>query len=273
MHKAHRSRTLLAAALLATAACVTPASAAERLVVLSSDVAEIVTALGRAQDVVGRDRASRQPELAHATDIGSSRSLSAEPIARLSPTLVLGTPLAQPPGIYKQLEKLGLRTVLLTDSVDGSTYGKVVRDTARLLGATAEGEKLAAQWEAGMKPRAPRGDRPTRVLITYEGKTVAGRNTPSDLLIRSAGGVNAAAEVDGNKPLNPEAIAALAPDVILVGEHNRAVYGGLPAFKARPDIAATPAGKQGRVFEVVVQDYFTVNLDSPRIVDALHDRL
>lgn len=250
-------------------ACLQPAFSAERLVVLSSDVGEIAIALGKAGEVVGRDRASTAPELAAATDIGSSRSLSAEPVMRLKPTLVIGTELAQPPAIFQQLDTLGVRTVKLGAKADGSDYAQVIRAVGKLLDAQAQADKLASEWEAGMRPPA---GKPVRVLITYDGKTVGGRNTASDTLIRAAGGVNAADIIDGYKPLNPEAVAGLAPDIVLIGEHNRAIYGGLAQFSARPDIAATPAGKHGKVFEIPVHQYFTVNLHSPAVVQDLRAR-
>ena len=267
---ASRSRLVTAAAAcLLAVACLPPAAAAERLVVLSSDVGEIAVALGKAGEVVGRDRASIAPELKGATDIGSSRSLSAEPVLRLKPTLVIGTELAQPPAIYQQLESLGVKTVKLGAKVDGSDYAQVIRAMGKLLDAQATAEKLASDWEAGMRPAA---GKPVRILITYDGKTVGGRNTASDTLIRAAGGVNAADSIDGYKPLNAEAIAGLAPEIVLIGEHNKAIYGGLEQFRARPDIAATPAGKNGKVFEIVVQKYFTVNLHSPAVVQELRAR-
>jgi iron complex transport system substrate-binding protein len=247
-----------------------PAAAAERLVVLSSDVGEIAVALGKAAEVVGRDRSSTAPELAGATEIGSSRTLAAEPVMRLRPTLVVGTELAQPPAVFDQLRALGVRTEKLGAKTDGSDYAQVIRTMGKLLDAEPQADKLAADWEAGMRP-AP--GKAVRVLITYDGKTVGGRNTASDTLIRAAGGVNAAADaVDGYKPLNAEAMVSLAPDIVLIGEHNRAIYGGLEQFRARPDIAGTPAGKAGKVYEIPVHQYFTVNLQSPAVVRDLRAR-
>ncbi|QNM98315.1 heme/hemin ABC transporter substrate-binding protein [Chitinimonas koreensis] len=249
--------------------------AAERLVVLTSDVAEIVVALGKAAEVVGRDRASKQPELAKAGEIGSSRSLSAEPIVRLKPTLVIGSQLATPDGIWGQLGGLGIRAVKIGARENGSDYADMIRSVGKLIGAESDAGKLAGEWQAAMQSSAAAASAAAaarkRVLITYEGKTVAGRDTPGDALIRAAGGINAAAGVDGYKPLDPEAIARLAPDLILVADHNRAVYGGLDGFKRRPDIAATPAGRNGKVFEVPVHEFFTINLGSPASVKKLRE--
>ncbi|GAB3265112.1 heme/hemin ABC transporter substrate-binding protein [Chitinimonas naiadis] len=245
-----------------------PAHAAERIVVLTADIAEIVVALGHANEVVGRDRVAKQAELAQATEIGSSRSLTAEPILRLKPTLVLGSQLAMPDGIWGQLSGLGVKAIKVGNREDGSDYADAIRSVGKLIGAEKKAGQVANDWQGAMRPTSPLGK---RILITYEGKTVAGRDTPGDWLIRAAGGINAAAAVDGYKPLDPEALGKLAPDVILIAEHNRAVYGGLVEFKRRADIATTPAGKTGRVFEVPVHEYFSVNLGSPAAVKKLRD--
>ena len=53
------------------------AQAAERIVVLSSDIADIMVALKAENLVVGRDSLSKAPTLAAAKNIGMFRNLSA----------------------------------------------------------------------------------------------------------------------------------------------------------------------------------------------------
>ncbi|MGQ5521838.1 heme/hemin ABC transporter substrate-binding protein [Chitinimonas sp. PSY-7] len=244
----------------------TPVQAAERIVALTADVAEILVVLGKADEVVGRDRSAKQPALAKAVDIGLSRSLSAEPILRLKPSLVIGSRMAMPAGIWGQLNGFGLRAVQVSNREDGADYADTIRNVGSLIGAATAANKLATDWQNAMQPAGPMGK---RILISYEGKTVAGRDTPGDTLIRAAGGINAAATVVGYKPLDAEAIAKLAPDLILVADHNKAAYGGIDQLKARPDIASTPAGKNGKVYEVPAHEFFSVNLGSPVAVKKL----
>ncbi|PHV12412.1 heme/hemin ABC transporter substrate-binding protein [Chitinimonas sp. BJB300] len=253
-------------ALLLSLLISTPALTAERIVVLTADVAEILVALGKADEVVGRDRSAKLPALAKASDIGLSRSLSAEPILRLKPSLVIGSRMALPTGIWGQLNGFGLRAVQVSNREDGADYADTIRNVGNLVGASAAANKLAVDWNNAMQPASPMGK---RVLISYEGKTFAGRDTPGDTLIRAAGAINAADGVVGYKPLDAEAIAKLAPDVILVAEHNKAVYGGIDQLKNRADIASTPAGKNGKVFEIPAHEFFSVNLGSPAAVKKL----
>lgn len=118
-------KTMLAGALLAMLAL--PGHAAERLVVVTPDIAEIVVALGAAGDVVGRDRSSKEPQLAHAQVVGFSRALNAETIAGLKPTLVLGSAAAQPPTLWPQLKQLKLRAEEVSAREDGRDFADAIR--------------------------------------------------------------------------------------------------------------------------------------------------
>ncbi|MGC0154871.1 heme/hemin ABC transporter substrate-binding protein [Chromobacterium vaccinii] len=257
-------KSLLAGLLLA--ALPLAASAAERLVVVTPDIAEIVVALGAAGEVVGRDRSSREPELAHAQVVGFSRALNAEAIAKLKPTLVLGSAAAQPPTLWPQLKQLRLRAEEVSAREDGRDFAEAIRKIGGLLGRDAAAAKLAGDWQRGMQPRPARA---VRYLVSYDGSLVAGRDTAPDTLIRAAGGVNAAAGLSGFKPLGRDAWQALKPDVIILGSHTSAVYGGKEAFTRRPEIAATPAGKQGRVYQLPPQQGMLIGLGSPAVVEQM----
>jgi iron complex transport system substrate-binding protein len=251
-------RKLVLAFLAATTAL--PAVAAERIVVLTPDVADILVALKAGGDVIGRDQMAKNPELASAKVIGLSRSLTVEPIAALKPSLVLGRGMAQPPGIYAKLKQLGLRTEEIAQYEDGRDYIAGIRRIGELVGKPQQATQLADSWQAAMHPARQTG---VRYLLSYDGRQVAGRNTAADTLIRAAGGINAAANIDGFKQLNREAWLAAKPDVVIVAGHNKPVYGGLTALKARTEVAASPAGKSGKVFELPANQFLRLGTDSP----------
>jgi len=237
-----------------------PALAAERIVVLTPDVADIVVALKASSEVVGRDQLARNPELASAKVIGLSRSLSAEPIVALKPTLVIGSGMGHPQSIYGKLKQMGLRTEEIAQREDGSDFIAGMRRIGELIGKSQQANQLASAWQAGMQPAKQTG---VRYLLSYDGRQVAGRNTAGDTLIRAAGGINAAANIDGFKQLNREAWLAAKPDVIIIASHTKAVYGGLAALKARTEVAASPAGKKGKVFELSANEFLRLGTDSP----------
>jgi len=252
-------RRKLAIATLATLSCA-PALAAERIVALTPDVADILVALKAEGDVVGRDQLAKNPELASVKVIGLSRSLTVEPIVALKPTLVLGSAMAQPPSIYGKLKQVGLRTEEIAQHEDGRDFIAGMRRIGELIGKPQQANQLAANWQAGMQPAKQTG---VRYLLSYDGRQVAGRNTAGDTLIRAAGGINAAANIDGFKQLNREAWLAAKPDVIIIASHTKAVYGGLAALKARTEVAASPAGKSSKVFEMSANQFLRLGTDSP----------
>ncbi|PTU71775.1 ABC transporter substrate-binding protein [Chromobacterium haemolyticum] len=238
----------------------------QRIVVMTPDIADIVVALDAGKEVVGRDRSSKAPALAQAQVVGFSRALNAETIARLKPTLVLGSAEAQPPTVWAQLRQLQVRAEEVTRREDGADFADAIRKVGQLLGRDAHAQQLASRWQREMTPRPARG---VRYLVSYDGQLVAGRDTAADTLIRAAGGVNVASQLSGFKPMARDAWQSLRPDVIILGSHTGAVHGGKEAFSKRPEIASTPAGKQGRIYLLPAKDSMMVGLNSPAVVDQM----
>jgi len=255
------AKRLLWAALLLTPV----AHATERIVALTPDVAEVLVAIGAAPQVVGKERTVRDAALAHAQVVGFSRALTAEPVLKLKPTLVLGSAVAQPAGIYAKLRQTGLRAERVSQREDGTDFAQGIRKIGELAGHSASAQQVAQRFDSGMQPNT---HSPKRVLLSYDGKLVAGRGTAGDTLIHAAGAVNAAA-VDGFRPLNREEWLKAKPDLIVLAEHNRAVYGGLERFKAKPEIAQSGA----RVVEWPAAKFLRISLDSPAAARQLAELL
>ncbi|MGE8355791.1 MAG: heme/hemin ABC transporter substrate-binding protein [Microvirgula sp.] len=232
-----------------------PATAAERVVVLTPDVADIVVAIGAARDVVGRDRSATQPALQAAQEIGFFRNLNAETIARLKPTLVLGSATAHPASIWRQLDGLQIRTAEVSSREDGRDFATGIRRIGQLLGRVDQADRLARDWQAGMREHPATG---IRYAISYDGRLVAGRHTAADALIRAAGGINVAAGLSGIKALSRDAWQTLKPDVIILCTHTAAVHGGADAFRQR-----------GRVHLLPASDAMMISIRSPDVVQRL----
>lgn len=242
------------------------AQAAERIVALSPDVAELVLALQAQGQLVGRDSLARQPALAQVPVIGSSRTLTAAPILALRPTLVLGSDQAQPPAIFDQLQRLGLRVERMAHSEQPQAFAAGIVQLGTLLGRRHEATQLAQRWQQALQPASSNGK---RYLLSYDGRMVAGSGTAGDALIRAAGGINAAAAVQGMLPMTAEAWLRAAPDVVIVAEHNAPVYGGLAALQRRPELAGSPAVRQQRVYAWPARDFLRLGVDSPAVVQRL----
>lgn len=255
---------LLAAVLLAAL----QTAQAQRIVVLSPDVADIAVALGAAGEIAARDQTNQNPALKNKPSIGIYRQLSVEPVIAAKPDLAVGSWMVQPAAIYERLKNAGIRAVNIAPDDSIAAYPQSIRTLGKLINKTAQADALANKWQAEMKQQPASGK---RYLFSYDGRIAAGRNTAADEIIRRAGGTNAAAHIDGMKPLNREAWLAAKPDVIVIADHNAKVIGGVQQFATRPEVAASPAAKNGRIYLWPANDMFRYGLDTPQVVRKLHD--
>lgn len=244
-----------------------PCAFAARIVTLTADVADVIVALGSANEVVGRDISATNPALKNVPSIGLFHGLSVEPIAAKKPTIVLGSWMAQPASIYANLKRVGINAVNVqpNNSIEG--YVSSIRQIGKLIGKSNQAETLAQNWHSQVKQMPKTGK---RYLITYDGRYVSGRNTVADVLIQRAGGVNAAAAIDGLKPMSREAWLAAKPDVILVASRNAKLLGGVQGFAKRAEIAVSPAAKQKKIYFMPANDIFRYGLTTPQIIPKLY---
>lgn len=248
---------LLALLLLVVAA---PASAGG-LISLGGPVTEIVVALGEEERLVAVDSTSRHPErLAELPDVGYVRALSAEAILALAPDLVLATPEAGPPAVLSQLESAGIAVVRVPNEPTPAGLGDKIRVVAEALGREAEGRALAGRLAgelaqlSGALAGAEEAPRVLFLLSISRGATLAaGRGTTVAAMIELAGGRNAAAGMEGYKPLNPEAAVEMDPELVLVTPQTLEALGGADALFARPELAGSSAARAGRLLTLDAQ--------------------
>lgn len=266
-------RGLLLALLLALPAA---ANAAERLIAVGGAVTEIVHALGRGDRLVAVDSTSRHPPSVSALpDVGYMRRLSAEPILALRPDLVLAIEHSGPATTLDQLRAAGVRVEVIADRPTPAGIGEKVRAIGRALDAVPEAEALAARIEgelaAAAAAAATMAGRPRVLFLIAAGKgapMAAGAETAADAMIRLAGGMNALAGFTGYKPLSPEAAMAARPDVVLAMAQTVEAVGGREAVLGLPGIAATPAGRDGRL---VAMDGMLLLGFGPRTPEAVRE--
>lgn len=146
------------------------------------------------------------------------------------------------------------------------------------LGVPERGAELAEAVKSDLEKARARvaelsdGDDPKRVLFilsTQGGRILAsGTDTAAAAMITLAGGVNANTGFEGYKPLNDEAVTALAPDLILMmdrgGDHDVAV----DELLAMPALASTPAAQNRAV--VRMDGLFLLGF-GPRTAQAVRD--
>ena len=243
--------TLAPGALADTLACGETASDPSRIAVAGGSITEILHALGEEARIVAVDSTSNYPPSAlELPQLGYVRNLSAEGLLSLAPTLVIGEHDMGPPAVVEQLETLGVDLLRVPESFTADGIVAKVRCVAAAVGATEAGESLVADLRSEARP-AHGAHRPARgiVLLGLRGgaPVAAGAETSGDGLLRMAGAENPLASIDGWKPVSVEAMAAAAPEFIVVPERGVRDAGGLDALLRHPALRLTPAARDRRV--------------------------
>ena len=248
-----------------------------RLITLFGDLTEIVYALGAGQHLVGRDTSSiYPPEAQELPNLGFTGGLNAEAILELRPTLVLGNPLAGPPGVLEQLEQAGVTVMIVEELKTLDAAATKIRWVGEALGVPQRAEALALDVEARLAEvlAAAETDEPLSVLHVYVRRgglqLVSGEGNEAQAIIEAAGGIDAGAEAGfvGWELLTPEALVAADPDVYLVMDLGLQVVGGIEGLMAIPGMAETKAGRHQRI--ISMSDLYLLGF-GPRLPEAIAD--
>jgi len=241
---------LLACAL--AAARPAEAEGAGRIVAAGGVIAETLYALDLSERIVGVDTTSLYPPqaLKEKPNVGYVRALSAEGILSLQPTLMIAIAGAGPAPVLTQIEQAGVRIEHLPDAFTPPTIVERIRRIGALAGADAAAAVLAGKVGAQFESlRAEEAARPMRQRVLFllslqNGKAMAaGRGTSAEAMLELSGLTNAAAGFDGYKPMTDEAIAAAAPDVVVLMGRGETPPPASEVF-AQAGLALTPAAQR-----------------------------
>lgn len=247
---------LLVIALLGCCVFVVHADQApKRVVALGGDITEIVYALDAQSVLVGVDSTSLWPQAAtQLPNVGYVRQLAAEGILSLHPQLILATHDAGPATVMTQLRDAGVRIEAMPVTRTPATVVAKVKQVGTALGRDAKAEALAtkidAQYADLAKSVSSMKSHPRVMFLMSAGDgspRAAGRETAADSAIALAGGKNVGDGFAGYKPVSAEAVAELAPDVIVLMHESEDQLGGVDGVLKLPGIAMTPAGRARRV--------------------------
>ncbi|MEJ1089270.1 ABC transporter substrate-binding protein [Microbacterium sp. Mu-80] len=99
-----------------------------------------------------------------------------------------------------------------------------------------------------------------------------GEGSGADSLISSVGAIDVATEIgwQGERPMTPEALIEIDPDVILVMTKGLESAGGIDGLlEAQPSIALTAAGENRRIVDAPDTEIFAGGTRIPDIMDGL----
>ncbi|KPQ06497.1 MAG: ABC-type heme uptake system substrate-binding component HmuT [Rhodobacteraceae bacterium HLUCCA12] len=258
---------------LALGALTLPAIAADRVVVVGGALAEIVHALGHADRLVGRDTTATHPAaIAALPDVGYMRALSPEGLLRLEPDLILADAGAGPPQTIELMERAEVPFVQVDQAyTEDGVLGRIDA-VAEVFDDAEGGAALAADVEARFADLAAARDRidaPIRAMfiLSAEGGRImaSGTDTAASGILALAGLENAVTGFEGYQLLTDEAVAAAAPEAIVMMDRDGDHAMSDDQIAAHPALGITPAGQAGRV--VRMDGMFLLGF-GPRTPDA-----
>ena len=227
-----------------------------RIVVAGGVITEVLYALGLQDRIVGVDSTSQFPgeALKDKANIGYVRALSAEGVLSLKPSLVMLIEGAGPPDAVSLLNESGVKLVRITDGLTPDGVATKIAAIGAAVGAAEPAERLAARTRAGfdelasLRSTVAKKRRVLFLLSLQNGRTlVGGRNSTADAIISLAGGLNVADAIEGYKPMTDEAIAAAAPEMVLMMRNSSAHNITPDELFAMPSFAQTPAAAGKRL--------------------------
>ncbi len=225
-----------------------------RIVSVGGAVTETVFALGVGADVVAVDTSSVYPEEAtKLPKVGYQRTLSAEGILALRPSVVLATGEAGPPEVIAQLRTAGIRVEIFPAEPTVKSARARMAQIGDAVGRDSKALIETLDRDVAKAQAVKREKRP-KVVVVYarggSGLHVFGRHTSGDTMATLVGADNVAGEFEGTKPLGPESLVASAPDAIVIPTRGLESLGGLEALLKVPGVMETPAGKNRRIIAI-----------------------
>ncbi len=247
-----------------------------RVVSIGSAVTETIFALDATENLVAVDESSTYPEeTANYTKTSFTRSISAEGLLSLSPSVILASAAAGPEPVIQQIRAAGVPFLKLTadETVEGAF--ERIRQLGQIFGKEEAADQIIQniQHDLDMAEAARENlsEKPTVLFIYARGANmlmVAGNNTSAKTMIELAGGVNAFNSFEGFKPLTAEAVVEANPDVILMMESGIQSVGGKEGVLQAPGISLTDAAKNDRIYSM--EGIYLLNF-GPRVGQAALD--
>ncbi|WP_329313398.1 ABC transporter substrate-binding protein [Streptomyces sp. NBC_01278] len=243
----------------------------ERVVPLTGGLNEIVQTLGLGPQVVARDITATFEQAAQLPVVTRGHDVSAESVLSLRPTLVLAETTTGPAEAIGQIRDAGVPLLVVAPAKSLEDVPKRIGTVADALGVKDAGVRLnqrTAERIAAVRKDIPAtaatGKKPRVAFLYLRGTAsvylMGGSDSGAASLLEAAGAVDTGQESGLGKdftPITSEALAAAAPDAILVMSKGLESVGGTEGLVKIPGVAQTPAGMDRRV--VAVDDGVLLN--------------
>ncbi|WP_374321912.1 hemin ABC transporter substrate-binding protein [Streptomyces sp. AP-93] len=236
-------------------------TSADRVVPLTGGLNEIVYTLGLGPKVVAKDITATFEQAADLPVVTRGHDVSAESVLSLRPTLVLAETTTGPAEAIQQIRDAGIPLLVVAPAKSLDDVAKRTDAVAAALGVKEAGAQLnqrtAARIAAARKALPASGKKPRVAFLYLRGTAsvylMGGSDSGAGSLLEAAGALDTGPESGLGKdftPITSEALAAAAPDAILVMSKGLESVGGVDGLVKIPGVAQTPAGMDRRVITV-----------------------
>ncbi len=256
-----------------TAAATEKSADSVRIVSLSGAVSETLAGLGMEKNLVGVDVTSTYPaSLNSITKVGNTHNLNIEAVLALKPDYVISMKeRGIKPEQATQLLQAGVKVWVIDQeySIDGTK--KFIGMLADSFGKKEAGNKLTTAIDVAYQALPKYDTKPSILFIYARGAgalSVCGRDMPMAKMIELAGGSNAAADLEGFKPVTAEALIKQNPDGILLFSSGLASVDGPEGMLKVPGVTETKAGKNKNF---IVMDGELLASFGPRVIEAIKE--
>lgn len=236
-------------------------TSADRVVPLTGGLNEIVYTLGLGPKVVAKDITATFEQAAELPVVTRGHDVSAESVLSLRPTLVLAETTSGPAEAIQQIRDAGIPLLVVAPAKSLEDVAKRTDAVAAALGVKEAGAQLnqrtADRITAARKALPASGKKPRVAFLYLRGTAsvylMGGSDSGAGSLLEAAGATDTGPESGLGKdftPITSEALAAAAPDAILVMAKGLESVGGVDGLVKIPGVAQTPAGMDRRVITV-----------------------
>nr|WP_235438657.1 ABC transporter substrate-binding protein [Streptomyces yangpuensis] len=237
-------------------------TSADRVIPLTGSLNEIVHTLGLGGRVVARDITATFEQAAALPVVTRGHDVSAESVLSLRPTLVLAETTTGPAEAIQQIRDAGIPVLVVAPAKGLDDVPKRIDTVSAALGVKEAGAQLnqrTADRIAALRENVPaaRGKQPRVAFLYLRGTAsvylLGGSDSGAASLLEAAGAVDTGKESGLGKdftPITSEALAAAAPDAILVMSKGLESVGGVDGLVKIPGVAQTPAGMDRRVLTI-----------------------
>ncbi|MFB7174208.1 hemin ABC transporter substrate-binding protein [Streptomyces sp. NPDC056254] len=240
----------------------------DRVIPLTGGLNEIVHTLGLGRQVVARDITATFEQAAGLPVVTRGHDVSAESVLSLRPTLVLAETTTGPAEALQQIRDAGVPVLVVAPAKELADVPERIDTVAAALGVKDAGTQLnqrTTERIAAARKNVPAAGKHPRVAFLYLRGTASvyllgGSDSGAASLLEAAGAVDTGKESGLGKdftPITSEALAAAAPDAILVMTKGLESVGGIDGLVKIPGVAQTPAGMDRRV--VTIDDGVLLN--------------